>query len=83
MPPPSIVRTCTCVQYFVVITVRITVVRTHVGWLGLGLTALSDSISVYIGPSPKEREREERKEGTGSLPRAIARPGHPRTNART
>ena len=33
-----------------------------VGWLVvLGLTALSDSISVYIGPSPKEREKEERK----------------------
>ena len=33
-----------------------------VGWLvGLGLTALWDSISVYIGPSPKEREKEERK----------------------
>ena len=28
----------------------------------LGLTALSDSISVYIGPSPKEREKEKRKE---------------------
>ena len=27
----------------------------------LGLTALGDSISVYIGPSPKEREKEERK----------------------
>ena len=34
-----------------------------VGWLVvLGLTALSDSISVYIGPSPKEREKEERKD---------------------
>ena len=33
-----------------------------VGWLVvLGLTALSDSISVYIGPSPKEREKEKRK----------------------
>ena len=31
-------------------------------WLVLGLTALSDSISVYIGPSPKEREKEERKD---------------------
>ena len=29
-----------------------------VGWLVLGLTALSDNISVYIGPSPKEREKE-------------------------
>ena len=30
-----------------------------VGWLVvLGLTALWDSISVYIGPSPKEREKE-------------------------
>ena len=35
----------------------------HVGWLVvLGLMALSDSISVYIGPSPKEREKEERKD---------------------
>ena len=33
------------------------------GWLvDLGLTALWDSISVYIGPSPKEREKEERKD---------------------
>ena len=32
-----------------------------VGWLVvLGLTALRDSISVYIGPSPKEREKEEK-----------------------
>ena len=31
-----------------------------VGWLVVwGLTALWDSISVYIGPSPKEREKEE------------------------
>ena len=37
-------------------------VSKDVGWLVLGLTALSDSISVYIGPSPKEREREERKD---------------------
>ena len=30
-----------------------------VGWLVvLGLTALRDSISVYIGPSPKEREKD-------------------------
>ena len=28
----------------------------------LGLTALTDSISVYIGPSHKERETEERKD---------------------
>ena len=33
-----------------------------VGWLVLGLTALLDSISVYIGRSPKEREKEERKD---------------------
>ena len=34
-----------------------------VGWLVvLGLTALSDNISVYIGPSSKEREKEERKD---------------------
>ena len=33
-----------------------------VDWLVvLGLTALWDSISVYIGPSPKEREKEKRK----------------------
>ena len=33
------------------------------GWLVvLGLTALWDSISVYIGPSPKEREKEERND---------------------
>ena len=32
-----------------------------VGWLVvLGLAALLDSISVYIGPSPREREKEER-----------------------
>ena len=36
---------------------------TLVGWLVvLGLTALWDSISVYIGPSPKEREKEEGKD---------------------
>ena len=36
---------------------------TSAGWLVvLGLTALSDSISVYIGPSPKEREKEERND---------------------
>ena len=35
----------------------------HVGWLDvLGLTALKDSISVYIGPSAKGREKEERKD---------------------
>ena len=28
----------------------------------LGLTALWDSISVYIGPSPSEREKEQRNE---------------------
>ena len=34
-----------------------------VGWLvDLGLTALRDSISVYIGPSPREREEEEEKD---------------------
>ena len=32
----------------------------QVGLVVLGLTALSDSISVYIGPSPREREKEER-----------------------
>ena len=31
------------------------------GWLVVvGLTALCDNISVYIGPSPKEREKEEK-----------------------
>ena len=38
----------------------------HAGLVGslvvLDLTALSDSISVYIGPSPKEREKEKRKD---------------------
>ena len=37
--------------------------RNHktIGWLVvLGLTALWDNISVYIGPSPKEREKEEK-----------------------
>ena len=29
-----------------------------IGWLFLGLTALWDSISVYIGPSPREKEKE-------------------------
>ena len=34
-----------------------------VGWLVvLGLTALLDSISVYIGPSPREREKEKRSD---------------------
>ena len=34
-----------------------------IGWLVvLGLTALWDSISVYIGPSPKEREKEMRND---------------------
>ena len=34
-----------------------------VGWLVvLGLMALSDSISVYIGPSPREREKEARND---------------------
>ena len=34
-----------------------------VGWLvDLGLTALLDSISVYIGPPPREREKEERND---------------------
>ena len=35
----------------------------YFGWLVvLGLTALCDSISVYIGPSPIEREKEKRKD---------------------
>ena len=34
-----------------------------ISWLVvLSLTALRDSISVYIGPSPKEREKEESKD---------------------
>ena len=36
---------------------------TNVGWLVvLGLTALRDSISVYIGPSPREKEKETRRD---------------------
>ena len=39
------------------------IVSVIVGWLVvLGLTALWDNISVYIGPSPKEREKEKRKD---------------------
>ena len=35
--------------------------QVQIGWLVvLGLTALWDNISVYIGPSPKEREKEEK-----------------------
>ena len=30
--------------------------------VGLGLTALRDSISVLIGPSPRERETEKRND---------------------
>ena len=38
-------------------------VKDWVGWLVvLGLTALWDSIAVYIGPSLKEREKEERND---------------------
>ena len=38
-----------------------TLISELIGWLVvLGLTALWDNISVYIGPSPKEREREEK-----------------------
>ena len=34
-----------------------------IGWLVvLGLTALWDSISVYIGPPPQEREKEKGKD---------------------
>ena len=34
-----------------------------VSWLvDLDLTALSDSISVYIGPSPRERGKEKRSD---------------------
>ena len=33
-----------------------------VGWLCFGLTALWDSILVYIGPSPREREEEKRND---------------------
>ena len=33
------------------------------GWLVvLGLSAIWDSISVYIGPSPREREKEKRSD---------------------
>ena len=31
--------------------------RSTVGWLVMGLTALGDSISVYIRPSPKRRRK--------------------------
>ena len=35
----------------------------YIGWLVVeGLTALLDSISVYIGPSPREREKEKRSD---------------------
>ena len=38
-------------------------INIKVGWLVyLGLTALSDSSSVYIGPSPREREKEKRND---------------------
>ena len=36
--------------------------KAKVGWLFLGLTALRDSISVYIEPSPREREKEKRND---------------------
>ena len=41
--------------------------QTWNGWLVrwlvvLGLTALCDSISVYIGPSPRDRVKEERND---------------------
>ena len=35
--------------------------RIFFGWLFLGLTALRDSISVYIGPSPPEKGRKKRE----------------------
>ncbi|MEW8488046.1 MAG: hypothetical protein AB2705_22960 [Candidatus Thiodiazotropha sp.] len=42
-----------------------------VGWLVvLGLTALWDSISVYIGPSPREREKEAREKMSKQPPPA-------------
>ena len=35
----------------------------HLSWLVvLGLTALLDNISVYIGPSPREGEKEKRSD---------------------
>ena len=37
------------------------IVEDLVGLLFLGLTALCDSISVYIGPPPREREKEEKR----------------------
>ena len=46
---------------FVVSFFPLDVLDELVGWLVvLGLTALCDNISVYIGPSPKEREKEEK-----------------------
>ena len=47
---------CWCRVHFIAKTVQ-------QGWLVvLGLTALWDSISVYIGPSPREREKEKRSD---------------------
>ena len=51
----------------VVVWAHLKSVEIRVGWLvgwlvGLGLTTLWDSISVYIGPSPREREKEKRSD---------------------
>ena len=36
---------------------RVYIACSRCDWLILGLTALSDSISIYIGPFPREREK--------------------------
>ena len=49
------------VKSFLCITKKL--LKHLVGWLVvLGLTALGDSISVYIGPSPREREKEKKSD---------------------
>ena len=45
------------------IEMKIQITSLRFGWLViLELTALRDSISVYIGPSPREREKEKRSD---------------------
>ena len=55
--------TCIFVQNIRVLTGVLVPLTTGFGGLVvLGLKALCDSISVYIGPSPKEGERKDRQE---------------------
>ena len=58
--------TCFCILllllFFFCSLCFITLTRILVGWLFLGLGALSDNISVYIGSSPKERDKEKRND---------------------